>query len=61
MTDAANHAHATAERYREQARRTTGAIRSANLVMAEWWDDRALKLGVADRVSRLLDADLASV
>ena len=61
MTDTASDAHATAEKYREQAKRTTGTIRSANLVMAEWWDDRALRLRVADKVRRLLDSDLASV
>jgi len=60
MPDTANDAHATAERYREQAKRTTGTIRSANLVMAQWWDDRALKLRVADKVRRLLDSGLAS-
>jgi len=56
MTDAANDAHAAALKYREQAKRTTGAIRSANLVMAEWWEDRALRLMVTDKVRRLLDS-----
>lgn len=61
MTGIANDAQATAEKYRAQAKRTTGTIRSANLVMAQWWDDRALQLRVADKVRRLLDADLPSV
>jgi len=60
MSLTATDAHATAERYREQAKRTTGTIRSANLLMAAWWDDRALNLRVADKVRRFLDSDLAS-
>ena len=58
MIDVASDAQAAADRYREQARRTTGTIRSANLAMAAWWDDRALRLRVADKVRRLLDLDL---
>jgi len=50
MSDLAKHARATAEGYRMLAEISSPANRTAYLTMAEWWENRAEQLELAQQM-----------
>jgi len=61
MAETTKYGRAAAEKYRGLARLTNEPMRTAYLVMADWWDDRALKRRIGSKVRTRAHADMAGV